>query len=381
MRAATAKRVKAKETPLKRWKCQCGSTIDRKTKPHSCPSCGVCGAMNVDLDWLRDHAGLVPLSAVELGRRHLSGDPTVKMLAAAHEGRPVGGFEARPGDHGLLIDGEIRDLIEPLTPHERGTLKANVERDGCRDALVGWKETGILLDGHNRREICEAHKPDPIPVVVEWLSFPNREAAIAWVLAHQLGRRNITPEHRAYLIGKRLETESKGHGGNRKSSPQNGALKGRTSERIAKEANTSKTTVERNGIFSKAVDKLVAHGVKRDSLTGGKIKFSQYAALKVLDLSPAKLRATAERIKNGTSNVEAALPPEARPTIKPPAKAKKAGPAPGPDPSFFNVLETIACRLGDVHHLLGNGPASPNVREGIKRLKELIKYVETERKQ
>jgi hypothetical protein len=310
------------------------------------------------------------VSAVELGRRHLSGDPTVRVLAAAREGvrftGQIVGPKCPPNEHGLVIDAEIRDLIEPLTPHERGTLSANLKTYGCLDPLIGWKETGILLDGHNRNEICAAHKPSPIEVAVEWLSFPDREAAIAFVLAHQLGRRNITPEHRAYLIGKRLETESKGHGGNRKSSPQNGALKGRTSEKIAKEANVSKNTVERHGIFSKAVDKLVSAGVKRESLTGGKIKFSQFAALAVLDLSPAKLRATAERIKNGTADVEAALPPERRHTIKPRTKPTVTQRAANQANAQSEAWNTVVNRLRELRGL------TSNFRAALKPVKKLV---------
>jgi hypothetical protein len=61
-------------------------------------------------------------------------------------------------------------------------------RAGCRDALVVWKEQGILLDGHNRYAICRAH--DVAFATVE-RTFAERDDALLWMLSNQLGRRNL----------------------------------------------------------------------------------------------------------------------------------------------------------------------------------------------
>lgn len=46
-----------------------------------------------------------------------------------------------------VIDPEFRSLIGPPTAEERRQLEANLQADGCRDALVIWAETDILQDG------------------------------------------------------------------------------------------------------------------------------------------------------------------------------------------------------------------------------------------
>jgi len=50
------------------------------------------------------------------------------------------------------VDPEFQSVVAPLRPEERSQLESNIATGGCRDALVVWK--GILLDGHNRLEIC-----------------------------------------------------------------------------------------------------------------------------------------------------------------------------------------------------------------------------------
>src|SRR6516162_7749452 len=61
----------------------------------------------------------------------------------------------------------------------------------CHDALVVWQEEQTLLDGHHRHAICEQHSLD---YRIQELSLPDLEAAKAWTIANQLGRRNLTPE-------------------------------------------------------------------------------------------------------------------------------------------------------------------------------------------
>ena len=57
--------------------------------------------------------------------------------------------------HPMIIDPEFKALIPPLVPEELAQLEANILADGCRDPLVTWR--GILIDGHNRFEICSRH--------------------------------------------------------------------------------------------------------------------------------------------------------------------------------------------------------------------------------
>ena len=52
----------------------------------------------------------------------------------------------------LTVDCEFRDLIRPLLKDEYRHLEAALLADGCREPITVWK--GIIVDGHNRYEIC-----------------------------------------------------------------------------------------------------------------------------------------------------------------------------------------------------------------------------------
>jgi len=96
----------------------------------------------------------------------------------------------------VIVDPEFKKLIPPLVPDEKDRLRANLKRDGCRDALVVWEEEGILLDGHNRLEICEE---EGIEYRTATISLPDRTAAEIWILENQAGRRNLNISQKSVL--------------------------------------------------------------------------------------------------------------------------------------------------------------------------------------
>lgn len=177
----------------------------------------------------------------------------------------------------LLIDNEFRELVRPLLKDEYLTLESNLLADGCRDPITVWN--GVIVDGHNRYEICTRHH---IPFSTVTHDFSSREEAIAWICANQLGRRNISEETRKYLIGKRYEAEkiisyrknSKGanqytpepdeenlpyetyDSTQRSKQVQPATDPLRTSERLAAEYHLAHGTVEKYGTYSKALDKI-----------------------------------------------------------------------------------------------------------------------------
>jgi phage N-6-adenine-methyltransferase len=160
------------------------------------------------------------------------------------------------------IDEEYRSLIPPLTTEERRGLEENLLRDGCLDPLVVWQEQQILLDGHNRKEICEQYGID---YALREISLPDREAAADWIDAHHLGRRNLTPEQMSLLRGRRYNRLKKPRGGtganqHTEQSPQN-EDSAKTAIRLAQECSVSRATIERDGRFAAAVDRL---GLQRE---------------------------------------------------------------------------------------------------------------------
>jgi len=103
------------------------------------------------------------------------------------------------GNKKLTIDPEFKALIPPLPDEEHAALEQSILRDGCRDALVVWN--GILVDGHNRYEICnrigKAFRTVPLERV------DSRERAMAWMIDNQLARRNVSDLQRIELALKK----------------------------------------------------------------------------------------------------------------------------------------------------------------------------------
>lgn len=162
----------------------------------------------------------------------------------------------------LKIDKEFKTLIPPLSPKEYEQLEANIIADGCREPIVIWK--GYIIDGHNRYEICKKHK---IGYKVKEMSFESRDEAVVWICTNQLGRRNIAEETRKYLIGIQYETEkviNKKKNAMGKNQYSSGASQDttehplytgvRTAQRIADENHISSGTVQKYGIYAKALD-------------------------------------------------------------------------------------------------------------------------------
>ena len=114
----------------------------------------------------------------------------------------------------LKVDPEFQGKIPPLTFEELNQLEANILRDGrIINPIIVWE--GLIVDGHNRFIIAKKH-PE-IPYTVHETEFANRYEAIIWICKNQLGRRNLTPEQKKYLIGKQYEAEKCSNGGDRKS--------------------------------------------------------------------------------------------------------------------------------------------------------------------
>ena len=228
----------------------------------------------------------------------------------------------------LKIDPEFQGKIPPLTFEELNQLEANILRDGrIINPIIVWQ--GLIVDGHNRFIIAKKH-PE-IPFTVHETEFANRYEAIIWICKNQLGRRNLTPEQKKYLIGKQYEAEKLNHGGDqksnlKKSTGQNGQSidKRWTRQRIADENGVNDSFVKRAEQFSKGVDAAeeAVPGTRQKVLSG-------------------EVKPTAAEIAS-----VARAPPEERPALvaeickpkppKPPAQKQKAPPAiaaPMPDAS------------------------------------------------
>lgn len=185
----------------------------------------------------------------------------------------------------VRIDPEFAALIPPPSAAERATLKALLFARGCEEDLTVWAEEGILLDGHNRRELCGELN---IPFGVRELSFPDRDAAKEWVIAYQLGRRNLPTQVRGELV---LEREAILK---RRAAEASAANLRRGAEGPAPECQKSDTreTPAGNG---RVDDQLAAEaGMSRDTL--GKVR-------NIRDNAPPEVR---EKARKGEMTVNAA---------------------------------------------------------------------------
>jgi hypothetical protein len=203
--------------------------------------------------------------------------------------------------HKLKIDEEFKRLIPPLSVDERKQLEENILNDGRRDALVVWN--GIIIDGHNRYDICTMHG---IPFETRTILLRNREEAIAWICANQLGRRNISDETRRYLIGKRYEMEKtlgapNAAGSNQHIKNEVGAQFGhqpksretaeKTSVRIGKEYRIGSNTVRRYGACAKALDAIAQAAPElHNKLLTGQVKMTQDKTIEISKLPPSEMQ-------------------------------------------------------------------------------------------
>jgi len=167
----------------------------------------------------------------------------------------------------MKVDKEFQARIPKLKPSEIASLEASIVGEGCRDSLVVWARDGkddVLVDGHNRKAICDRLG---IPYKTTPMSFENRQAVIDWMLRHQLGRRNLSKEAAADLIGQVYNQRK--HQGRRTdlTNPQNEDKSGKESQAVADELGVGRATVERDGAYASAIDRLTSLlGVERDDL-------------------------------------------------------------------------------------------------------------------
>ena len=156
----------------------------------------------------------------------------------------------------IHIDPEFELLCPPLTADEREALESSLVAEGCRDALIVWEGHELLLDGHNRKRICETHGIDYNVIGV---SLPDREAATAWILRNQLGRRNLHPDAASLMRGRLYNMRKRDRGGtgaNQYSEQKYQTDTSATAARLATELGVSAPTIKRDGAFAEAVESL-----------------------------------------------------------------------------------------------------------------------------
>ena len=197
----------------------------------------------------------------------------------------------------LKIDPEFQSQIPPLTDDEFKQLEENILKEGkLLSPLIVWNNT--LVDGHNRYAILQKHPEIYFSTMP--LRFENREEAIAWICRNQLGRRNLSPEQKRYLLGKQYEAEKKAakifrgnqytlakkSGGAHDDNHHSGK---KTCDRIAEENGVSRASVLRASHYTRGID--IADNLSPDikqKVFSGEVKFTNEEMSKLVLSSPDK---------------------------------------------------------------------------------------------
>ena len=244
----------------------------------------------------------------------------------------------------LKIDPEFQSKIPPLQFEEEQQLEQNIITEGrLLNPIIVWN--GYILDGHTRYRILKRHSF--IKYEVEEIQLANRYEALAWICKNQLGRRNLSPERKKFLLGKEYESTKLAVGGQPgncnpvKRCAQNEHIvsEKRTCERIAKEHGVGHATVQRAEKYAKGIDAAeeAVPGAQEEILTGRiKATDAQIAALPAIpkEERPAILeelrKEKSKRDENRLSRLKPERPPPkpALPEPEPPQNEESAAPEP-----------------------------------------------------
>lgn len=138
-------------------------------------------------------------------------------------------------DKEYKIDLELQRVMPQLSDDEYTELENSLLKDGFKgSSIIVWHD--IIIDGHNRYEICKKHS---IPYEVKELDFDSKEEVIQWMIRAQLGRRNLSPLQRIKLVEtyrpvyeKQAKENKSANGGNKKSESEKSTTPIKPKEKI-----------------------------------------------------------------------------------------------------------------------------------------------------
>ena len=226
----------------------------------------------------------------------------------------------------LKIDPEFQSKIPPLQFEEEQQLEQNIIAEGrLLNPIITWN--GYILDGHTRYRILKKH--GFIKFEVEEIQLANKYEALAWICKNQLGRRNLSPERKKFLLGKEYESTKLAVGaplgskhGIRKCGQNDHIFtESRTCQRIASEHGVGEKTVRRAEKYSRGIDAAeeAVPGAQEEILTGRiKATDAQIAALPAIpkEERPAILDELRKEKEKRNEALLSGLKPE-RPPPKP----------------------------------------------------------------
>ena len=82
---------------------------------------------------------------------------------------------------------ELENLLPPLSGEQFAALERDILQNGCYAPII-VNEDLVIVDGHNRHQICERHH---LPYKMAVFAFDDLLEAKQWALDTQKGRRNL----------------------------------------------------------------------------------------------------------------------------------------------------------------------------------------------
>ncbi|AMD47067.1 hypothetical protein [Bordetella holmesii] len=190
----------------------------------------------------------------------------------------------------IEINEELRVYIDPLTSEEYSALERSILAEGCRDALVLWGN--VLVDGHNRYEICCRHGVEFRTLQNE--RFQSMDDVRLWMIDNHLGRRSVSDYQRGVLaLRKKQILQAREPSDSGEAAPE-AVVPSR--QELAREARVSSNTLAQiERIEQQAVPQLVK------AVRAGEISINAAAA--VASLPPPRQQQAAEGGKQNLREV------------------------------------------------------------------------------
>jgi N6-adenosine-specific RNA methylase IME4 len=110
----------------------------------------------------------------------------------------------------IVINSRIKNALPRPSAGALAELETSLLQ-GYNEALgpvVLWKYEGenIVIDGHNRKELCEKHG---IKFPTAFMKFESLDEAVLWVKVHQVGKRNLSEDQTTVEVAEIQELRSK----------------------------------------------------------------------------------------------------------------------------------------------------------------------------
>ncbi|MGF6180176.1 transcriptional regulator with XRE-family HTH domain [Massilia sp. UYP32] len=170
----------------------------------------------------------------------------------------------------IKINDELRSFVDPLTDIEYAALERSLQAEGCRDALVLWRDT--LIDGHNRYEICKKHG---IPFrTVHNNNFASLEDVMLWMIDNHLARRSVSDFQRGVfalrkkeIVAARMAENPPAEEGDKNAPADDTSPPWSTREDVARAARVSSNTISQIERIQKAATPQLREAVRTGAIS------------------------------------------------------------------------------------------------------------------